>query len=156
MATEKIDYGEPVVATRRSSIAFSCPVPGDRRPSRRGSDQLPNGRRPSRRGTDPVSAPNEQPPSRSQPRYFLYKPQDPATIPDLESDDRCPTPPDRGDDDDPDGDGGAVLERIPTILQPSLPWRKRIHHVTFAWYTVTYLPPFACLPWYLPRHWLRY
>lgn len=155
MATEKIDHCEPVVATRRSSIAFSCPVPGERRPSRRGSDQLPNGRRPSRRGTDPASAPNGQPPSRTQPRYFLHKPEDPiTTIPDLESDDHCPcpTPPALDDDDGP----GAVLERIPTILQPSLPWRKRIHHVTFAWYTVTYLPPFACLPWYLPRHRLRY
>ncbi|KAK4159511.1 voltage-dependent anion channel-domain-containing protein [Cladorrhinum sp. PSN259] len=31
----------------------------------------------------------------------------------------------------------AVLERIPTYLQPSLPWRERLLHFTFAWYTVT-------------------
>jgi len=31
----------------------------------------------------------------------------------------------------------APLERIPTFLQPSLPWRHRILHFTFAWYTVT-------------------
>lgn len=30
-----------------------------------------------------------------------------------------------------------VLERIPTYLQPSLPWRDRLLHFTFAWYTVT-------------------
>ncbi|KAK3388470.1 voltage-dependent anion channel-domain-containing protein [Sordaria brevicollis] len=30
-----------------------------------------------------------------------------------------------------------ILERIPTILQPSIPWRKRLMHFTFAWYTVT-------------------
>ena len=29
------------------------------------------------------------------------------------------------------------LERIPTYLQPSLPWRDRLMHFTFAWYTVT-------------------
>ncbi|KAK1753211.1 putative malic acid transport protein, partial [Echria macrotheca] len=31
----------------------------------------------------------------------------------------------------------AILERIPTFLQPSLPWRDRLLHFTFAWYTVT-------------------
>ncbi|KAK4132166.1 hypothetical protein BT67DRAFT_92166 [Trichocladium antarcticum] len=31
----------------------------------------------------------------------------------------------------------AVLERIPTYLQPNLPWRDRLLHFTFAWYTVT-------------------
>ncbi|KAK4447329.1 putative malic acid transport protein [Podospora aff. communis PSN243] len=31
----------------------------------------------------------------------------------------------------------VVLERIPTFLQPSLPWRDRLLHFTFAWYTVT-------------------
>ncbi|KAL2129902.1 hypothetical protein VTI74DRAFT_7161 [Chaetomium olivicolor] len=31
----------------------------------------------------------------------------------------------------------AALERIPTYLQPSLPWRDRVMHFTFAWYTVT-------------------
>ncbi|KAK0724976.1 voltage-dependent anion channel-domain-containing protein [Lasiosphaeris hirsuta] len=31
----------------------------------------------------------------------------------------------------------VVLERIPTFLQPSLPWRDRLMHFTFAWYTVT-------------------
>ncbi|KAK3346525.1 voltage-dependent anion channel-domain-containing protein [Lasiosphaeria hispida] len=31
----------------------------------------------------------------------------------------------------------AVLERIPTFLQPSLPWRDRLMHFTFAWYTVS-------------------
>ncbi len=35
----------------------------------------------------------------------------------------------------------AVLERIPTYLQPSLPWRDRLLHFTFAWYTVTYAQP---------------
>ncbi|KAK3347409.1 voltage-dependent anion channel-domain-containing protein [Neurospora tetraspora] len=30
-----------------------------------------------------------------------------------------------------------LLERIPTVLQPSIPWRKRLMHFTFAWYTVT-------------------
>ncbi|KAK3385909.1 voltage-dependent anion channel-domain-containing protein [Podospora didyma] len=30
-----------------------------------------------------------------------------------------------------------VLERVPTYLQPSLPWRDRLLHFTFAWYTVT-------------------
>ncbi|KAL2125643.1 hypothetical protein VTJ04DRAFT_2008 [Mycothermus thermophilus] len=30
-----------------------------------------------------------------------------------------------------------VLDRVPTILQPSLPWRDRLMHFTFAWYTVT-------------------
>ncbi|KAK4207447.1 voltage-dependent anion channel [Rhypophila decipiens] len=29
------------------------------------------------------------------------------------------------------------LRRVPTYLQPSLPWRKRLLHFTFAWYTVT-------------------
>ncbi|KAH7131023.1 voltage-dependent anion channel [Dactylonectria macrodidyma] len=29
------------------------------------------------------------------------------------------------------------LERIPTYLQPSMPLRERLHHFTFAWYTVT-------------------
>ncbi|GAB1318240.1 Voltage-dependent anion channel-domain-containing protein [Madurella fahalii] len=31
----------------------------------------------------------------------------------------------------------VVLERIPTYLQPSLPWRRRLLHFTFAWYTIT-------------------
>lgn len=31
----------------------------------------------------------------------------------------------------------AVLHRIPTYLQPPLPWRERLLHFTFAWYTVT-------------------
>ncbi|KAK0673563.1 voltage-dependent anion channel-domain-containing protein [Cercophora samala] len=31
----------------------------------------------------------------------------------------------------------AVLQRIPTYLQPPLPWRERLLHFTFAWYTVT-------------------
>ncbi|KAK3313034.1 c4-dicarboxylate transporter malic acid transport [Apodospora peruviana] len=30
-----------------------------------------------------------------------------------------------------------ILERIPTYLQPSLPWRRRLLHFTFAWYTLT-------------------
>jgi len=30
-----------------------------------------------------------------------------------------------------------VLERVPTFLQPSIPWRDRLLHFTFAWYTVT-------------------
>ncbi|KAK3317488.1 voltage-dependent anion channel [Cercophora scortea] len=29
------------------------------------------------------------------------------------------------------------LRRIPTYLQPNLPWRERLLHFTFAWYTVT-------------------
>ncbi|KAK5662655.1 hypothetical protein OQA88_8571 [Cercophora sp. LCS_1] len=29
------------------------------------------------------------------------------------------------------------LERIPTFLQPSMPWRDRLMHFTFAWFTVT-------------------
>lgn len=36
----------------------------------------------------------------------------------------------------------AILERIPTFLQPSIPWRNRLLHFTFAWYTVTCVPPF--------------
>ncbi|KAK0701149.1 voltage-dependent anion channel-domain-containing protein [Apiosordaria backusii] len=31
----------------------------------------------------------------------------------------------------------SVLQRIPTYLQPPLPWRDRLLHFTFAWYTVT-------------------
>ncbi|KAM7189073.1 Voltage-dependent anion channel domain containing protein [Naviculisporaceae sp. PSN 640] len=34
-------------------------------------------------------------------------------------------------------DDGCSLRRVPTYLQPSLPWRKRLMHFTFAWYTVT-------------------
>ena len=34
----------------------------------------------------------------------------------------------------------AILERIPTFLQPSIPWRNRLLHFTFAWYTVTWVP----------------
>ncbi|KAL1838053.1 hypothetical protein VTJ49DRAFT_3101 [Mycothermus thermophilus] len=61
-----------------------------------------------------------------------------------------PTPPDGDGHGDGhgggDGDGhGAcgstgsmgVLERVPTLVQPSLPWRNRLMHFTFAWYTVT-------------------
>jgi hypothetical protein len=33
----------------------------------------------------------------------------------------------------------SVLERIPTYLQPPIPWRDRLMHFTFAWYTVTYV-----------------
>ncbi|KAK0609951.1 hypothetical protein B0T17DRAFT_545603 [Bombardia bombarda] len=33
----------------------------------------------------------------------------------------------------------VLLERIPTYLQPSLPWHDRLMHFTFAWYTVTYV-----------------
>lgn len=33
----------------------------------------------------------------------------------------------------------APIERIPTYLQPRLPWRDRLLHFTFAWYTVTYV-----------------
>ncbi len=29
------------------------------------------------------------------------------------------------------------LERVPTYLQPKLPWRDRLLHFTFAWYTLT-------------------
>jgi len=29
------------------------------------------------------------------------------------------------------------LTRIPTVLQPPLPWHTRLHHFTFAWYAVT-------------------
>lgn len=32
---------------------------------------------------------------------------------------------------------GRDLRRVPTYMQPSLPWRKRLLHFTFAWYTVT-------------------
>ncbi|KAJ9141676.1 C4-dicarboxylate transporter/malic acid transporter [Pleurostoma richardsiae] len=32
---------------------------------------------------------------------------------------------------------GAPLERVPTYLQPRIPLRERLHHFTFAWYTVT-------------------
>jgi hypothetical protein len=32
---------------------------------------------------------------------------------------------------------GEVLEKIPTALQPALSFISRIHHFTFAWYTVT-------------------
>lgn len=31
----------------------------------------------------------------------------------------------------------ATLERVPTYLQPRLPWRDRLSHFTFAWYTLT-------------------
>lgn len=41
----------------------------------------------------------------------------------------------------PPGPPGLVhdddLRRVPTYLQPSLPWRERLLHFTFAWYTVT-------------------
>ncbi len=30
-----------------------------------------------------------------------------------------------------------TLERVPTYLQPKLPWRDRLLHFTFAWYTLT-------------------
>jgi len=33
---------------------------------------------------------------------------------------------------------GDVLEKVPTALQPALSFLSRIHHFTFAWYTVTY------------------
>ena len=36
-----------------------------------------------------------------------------------------------------DPPGLLDLRRVPTYLQPSLPWRKRLLHFTFAWYTVT-------------------
>lgn len=29
------------------------------------------------------------------------------------------------------------LERVPTYLQPPLSIRQRVHHFTFAWYTLT-------------------
>lgn len=29
------------------------------------------------------------------------------------------------------------LERIPTYLQPPISVRERVHHFTFAWYTLT-------------------
>ncbi|KAK3361911.1 voltage-dependent anion channel-domain-containing protein [Lasiosphaeria ovina] len=30
-----------------------------------------------------------------------------------------------------------ALEKVPTYMQPSLPWRERLMHFTFAWYTLT-------------------
>lgn len=33
--------------------------------------------------------------------------------------------------------GFHPVERIPTYLQPEIPLRQRLHHFTFAWYTVT-------------------
>lgn len=51
------------------------------------------------------------------------------------------TTPPNGVDTDTDGanlpEPRHLLERIPTILQPSIPWRKRLMHFTVAWYTVT-------------------
>ena len=51
------------------------------------------------------------------------------------------TPPSGGVDNDTDDsdlpEPRVLLERIPTILQPSIPWTKRLMHFTFAWYTVT-------------------
>ncbi|KAB5525645.1 voltage-dependent anion channel [Coniochaeta sp. 2T2.1] len=32
---------------------------------------------------------------------------------------------------------GATMERVPTYLQPRMPFRERLHHFTFAWYTVS-------------------
>ena len=43
----------------------------------------------------------------------------------------------------------ALLHRVPTYLQPSLPWRNRLIHFTFAWYTVTYVSLFFSLPFSL-------
>ncbi|KXX77499.1 putative malic acid transport protein [Madurella mycetomatis] len=51
-----------------------------------------------------------------------------STIPPPELEDGNPAPPEPT---------LVVLERIPTYLQPSLPWRRRLLHFTFAWYTVT-------------------
>ncbi len=31
----------------------------------------------------------------------------------------------------------APMERVPTYLQPRLPFRERLHHFTFAWYTLS-------------------
>lgn len=31
----------------------------------------------------------------------------------------------------------APMERVPTYLQPRMPFRERLHHFTFAWYTVS-------------------
>lgn len=50
------------------------------------------------------------------------------------------TPPSAVDTDTDDAnlpEPRQLLERIPTVLQPSIPWRKRLMHFTFAWYTVT-------------------
>lgn len=62
---------------------------------------------------------------------FKLEPTDTTTI----------TPPNGGMDNDTDDselpEPRLLLERIPTILQPSIPWRKRLMHFTFAWYTVT-------------------
>ncbi|KAK3950632.1 voltage-dependent anion channel-domain-containing protein [Pseudoneurospora amorphoporcata] len=60
----------------------------------------------------------------------------------LEPTDTTTTRPPNGGLDDTDTDNPrlpepSVLERVPTILQPSIPWRKRLMHFTFAWYTVT-------------------
>ncbi|KAK1779637.1 voltage-dependent anion channel-domain-containing protein [Copromyces sp. CBS 386.78] len=61
----------------------------------------------------------------------------------LEPTDTTTTTPPNGGVDDTDTDGPhhpeprVLLERIPTILQPSIPWRERLMHFTFAWYTVT-------------------
>lgn len=35
------------------------------------------------------------------------------------------------------GAAATGLERVPTYLQPNMPLRERLHHFTFAWYTVT-------------------
>ena len=32
---------------------------------------------------------------------------------------------------------GATMERVPTYLQPRMPFQERLHHFTFAWYTVS-------------------
>lgn len=31
----------------------------------------------------------------------------------------------------------SPMERVPTYLQPRMPFRERLHHFTFAWYTVS-------------------
>ncbi len=33
--------------------------------------------------------------------------------------------------------GFAAVQRVPTYLQPSIPFHERLHHFTFAWYAVT-------------------
>lgn len=48
-----------------------------------------------------------------------------------------PVPPSTRDAPSPVESRQLVLHRVPTYLQPSLPWRDRLIHFTFAWYTVT-------------------
>jgi tellurite resistance protein TehA-like permease len=123
MATEAIDYSAEPSSRRPSAIR----VPG--------LNGSPNG---SAAKPEPQATPAPPPP----PTPFPGPPRIPTPIPD-------PQPPGttrrpshatttgRRESHHSAPSDFVFLERIPTFLQPSLPWRDRLLHFTFAWYTVT-------------------